>query len=178
MANSIDTKKKYFTKYVPTDGEVKKGDLVREPNGKIYVAGEFGEDTGFSYLYNLDGSFYDSSDFFDKIKLVVCTKEINIGDEVNWLFRGKLMGDSVVDISRLRGYKLLKELGGLTAWVSKRDAFKIVGVVRTHPVWAKEGMKLGKDDLIAQGVGVNWDDNYGRYKFSLKCPHCKNVCYL
>jgi len=55
------------------------------------------------------------------------------------------------------------------------EAYKIIGIIPTPEQWITEYMELDKDDLLANGVGVNWDDiPTDIWKFKVKCPTCKN----
>lgn len=148
---------KYFAKFRAVNEEMKEGDLVREPNGKVYRLGEFGEDTGFSYLYNLDGSFYDASDMFEKVKLFICTRQFRVGERI-W----KDLPDG--SVNQLVSKFSLKQ-------VIKNGWYKVIGEVSPEATWVKEGDKFDAEDLFANGCGHNWNDiPTNIWKFKIKGP--------
>lgn len=59
--------KKYFTKYIPADGEIKEGDMVLDT-----LSGEI--------VCWWDGNNWDKYD--KKVKLFLCSRDIQVGDTV------------------------------------------------------------------------------------------------
>jgi hypothetical protein len=53
------------------------------------------------------------------------------------------------------------------------EAYKVIGQVSVGCPWVTEGMEFQKEDLLANGCASNWNEDYGRYRFKIKCPTCK-----
>ena len=140
--------KSYFAKYFPVEGEIKEGDIIKLENGGIYRAGKFGSDSGFTLIYNLDGSFYDVSDSFDKVKLFLCSRDIHFDD--------------------------YKEEGKVHVYHDGSESpFKIVGEISPNAKWVKEGDEWDEDEIkeiVYKGLSMN-DISIVSYQIKGPCGH-------
>lgn len=79
--------KKYFAKYLPVDGEIKKGDeyinseiKVGEPTyGKIYIGLPLVIEMGHKGVGYKDKDYFRK--YMRKVKLFLCSRDIQVGDE-------------------------------------------------------------------------------------------------
>lgn len=143
---------KYFAKYCPVKGKgkIKEGDLVMEPNGVVYRVGGLGMDTGFTLLNHLDGSFYDMSDLFTKVKLFLCSRNIKVGDNV---FNPKTnQYEDVVSFNPEIGCISYNSTTLNEVEISK--SFKIIGEISPDNTWVKENDQFDEEDVFASLIGT------------------------
>ncbi len=161
--------KKYFAKYLPVEGEIKDDDHFEEEDitGKKYILKNLGP---LSLLP------HDHLKRRQKVKLFLCSKDIEVGDIV----KEQLLNGELEDftIHTLNDIDLDKQ-------------FKVIGEITSDAIWVKEG-----DEFIAEGVecevfpihthnfdeeGPNstiiYTDKEGNIVetpiFLIKCPTCK-----
>lgn len=148
--------KKYFAKYITIEGDIKKGDLVMEPNGMVYKVGGHGKDTGFTLLNHLDGSFYDMSDLFNKVKLVLCSRK-------------KL----------IKKFTYINQMalkwGDKTPGTLIQNTFKVIGEISPDNTWVKENDQFDEEEVFASLIGTM--NNEGK-SVSLLTPEDINLYYI
>ena len=106
--------KQYFAKYLPVEGEIKMGDKF------------FEEGLGIGTRRNKEG-LYD----FQKVKLFLCSRDIQVGDEVQLYKSGFELGDKVkitsesnLEIAKMgMGFKVIGEISSEATWVKEGDEF-------------------------------------------------------
>lgn len=180
--------KTYFTKYLPVEGEILKGDTYKVTSegaiafGEIRVApGDRGDTIGAQ-----------------KLKLFLCSRDIQVGDNVyrepeSW----KVFDKQPTDTNH-----------GLWGFMRnvKPDDFKVIGEVSPEAVWVKEGDEFDADQieiqyskkyqcLCRQNIASDWwtepnnckhetEDHYNRaytcgrkvkevFHIKIRCPTCK-----
>jgi len=139
--------KKYFAKYVPIEGKVKEGyHLDKNKNEIIYYNGDYGD---------------VKPSFLIPVKLCICTREIKIGDMAK--DTKQPLTDFYVDEK-----DIIRIKSGTDELYSQMDLYKVVGKISSEASWVKEGDMFDREDLMANGVGVNWNDTYDNYTFKIK----------
>jgi hypothetical protein len=168
---------KYFTKYLPVEGEIKKGVLT---NKGTVLKSMFIPNKEILWITDtiLDGKCVDSEDdcfqphYLTPIKLFICSRDIQVGDKVQT--KNPDNGEEV--------YCIINTEEELEEWIEDK-AFKVIGEVSPEATWVKEGMEFEEDNVQILG-----EDNFG-YKYLLeilnpkdvqkvivqiKCSNCKN----
>jgi hypothetical protein len=112
---------------------------------------------------------------FKHVKLFLCSRDIQVGDECHYRgFKGKV-GRS---IHGKQVWVLDDSEGNHLIYADDLDSlFKVVGEISQEATWVKEGDEFDREDLRANGVGVNWSEeshDSGKYKFKIKCPTCNH----
>jgi hypothetical protein len=143
--------KKYFAKYLPIEGEIKEGDYFIEKD-------TLGNDNILPCLGLLSLVPHDHLVSRKKVKLFLCSRDIQVGDKV-------YTGSSIFELD-YNSFCALRTLDSDKKW------FKIIGEISPEAEWVKEGDKFDKADLSAHGAGPNWNDSYGKYKFIVRCKCC------
>lgn len=109
--------KPYFAKYLPVEGEIKKGDIVQWGpfRGPVYAAG--GKD-------------------IKKLKLFLCSRNIQVGDKVEWIpfNTSSDVHSAIVDDGNLYH-------------INKLNPFKILGEISPDATWVKEGDEFEEDEI-------------------------------
>lgn len=55
---------------------------------------------------------------------------------------------------------------------SRDNPDKPIGEISEKAKFVKENDSFSREDLLANGVGVNWNEKGSNYKFKVKCPCC------
>lgn len=116
---------KYFTKYIPVEGEAKIGDMVKLVN-----------DPADAHIADADCIHVGC----DKVKLFLCSKDIKIGDRMTLEDEDGVMGSSIVttEPSELIKKAALKGL-----------AYTIMGEISSEALrYVKEGMEYEENDTF------------------------------
>ncbi len=155
--------KKYFAKYLPVEGNINGGEYYKS---KKYPHLEAKVVTANWSKQILD--FYD----VQKVKLFLCSKDIQIGDKVVQDKEKSFNPNSlaIIDKEHLEMHKMYGH-------------FKVIGEISPEATWVKEGDKFGI--LEVKIVGENsWGERHsiGLYKkrdnpkvyCEIKCPTCKH----
>ena len=112
--------KKYFAKYLPVEGKIKDDDYFEEEDitGKKYILKNLGP---LSLLP------HDHLKSRQKVKLFLCSKDIEVGDIVKeQLLNGKLENFTIHtlnDIDLDKQFKVIGEISSDAIWVKERDEF-------------------------------------------------------
>lgn len=158
---------KYFSKYLPVEGEIKQGEIIAcygaDGEGPVSYLKYTGEELGIQ-----------------KVKLFLCTNDIQVDDKT-----GKEAEEYFIknNTSYITGKQNLD---------IKFD-FKVVGEISPQATWVKEGDEFDEEDvkiwksaeaysskLISEMLGKTWNDvrdailKEGNVeKIEIKCPCCK-----
>lgn len=157
------TQKEFFIQYLPVDGEIKVGDK------HMCLSNQLVCDT------TEENDFYVNNKNHKKVKLFVCSRNINEGDtRINMWTRkhGSLISDKknatfVCFLPNGRANIVyeggsasvdypfesspdVEDMHGFTG-----DAYKVIGEVSEDAIWIKEGMTFDKEDIkIFFGIDV------------------------
>lgn len=136
---------KYFTKYLPVEGEIKPGDYGFSPNSKcVFFALE-----ETRLIWERPGNV--------RVKLFLCSRDIVAGDEaIDEETNQKLILEGLA----WDGFKRLKRP---ETW------FKVIGEVSHKAVWVREG-----DEFIREDVKLALNNEAPEFCVSFKCPTCLN----
>lgn len=149
--------KKYFTKYLPVEGEIREGDFYLNSVGGISQA-KCELDTPLANKYN------------KKVKLFLCSRDIQAGDKIWHEFSNTFVeiGQEYIDTMTEEKQKI---------------SFKVIGEISHNAVWVKEGDEFDEDEvnITEQCPHYNnrhmWKDCSCKTGFVkgvyIKCPTCK-----
>lgn len=155
--------KKYFTKYLPVEGEIKEGDWVRSPGtGAIFV---WDED-----LLRVEGD--------QKMKLFLCSRDIQVGDRV-YDIQSQLYGKITEGGNLIDTYNMLRE--DEMELIATLDPIKVIGEISPEAAWVTEGMEFDEEEIRAvdkeEKIEIHPDyvDDWGREDiyWEFTCPTCK-----
>lgn len=125
---------KYFAKYLPVKGDKKTGDTVKHK-----ITGDIGVIT----KVHDQGKYQD--DEIEKVKLFLCTRDIQIGDKVE-------KTDSLSkywDLETENDVKIAKE----------REFFKVIGEISERSIWIKEGDVFEEEEIYRDVLVKDMFDN-------------------
>lgn len=169
---------KYFTKYLPVEGEIKENDtfiitnprIQDHPSGLIRTCYHIIKDQGcwseknqnwtsekcdFLYIDPLESEFWGFVErhHAKKAKLFLCTKNVNIDDNtIDGIIKKEKLNDFIFE----NGKCLQKSL-----------CYKVIGEISPNAVWVTEGMEFDEEDC-------EWNDTLKYHDFiEIKCPTCK-----
>ncbi len=134
--------KKYFIKILPVDGDIKDGDIITGKNEVSVIVGRKSKHGLQPWALEEIPNIID----FKKSKLFLCSKDIQVDDEV-WdsLKNRKLF------VKEVKGF-----LFGIGATVYDKDNlthcyntfYKIIGEVSPKAIWVKEGDEFDEEDMM------------------------------
>lgn len=144
---------KYFTKYLPVEGEIRKGDKVIHNGNIVTVIKKEGE--GSTWLTN---GFPKYGSGLKKVKLFLCSKDIQVGDTVRFpdTLKETIVKEDLLPLSSFRVY----------------GYFKVVGEISPDANWVTEGMEFDDNDTLPSIQEIE-SDNPKAIIF-IKCPTCKH----
>lgn len=164
---------KYFTKYLPVEGEIKEGDTALNNHGNPFTV---------TIAYSKEQVLaLNNNPHFKKVKLFLCSRDIQLGDivfnkyysEYQWP-AGKILNTNseVMDAGMLSGgepdhttdYKYPEG-----EWEYHHQTYKVIGEVSPNAIWVKEGMEFENEELI---VHV---DEYNRFTIPVWLAHLRFV---
>jgi hypothetical protein len=125
---------KYFTKYLPVEGEIKKGDS--------YQCFEDGE------RIIIQADYPVSSVECTKVKLFLCSKDIQVGDKVQRFFENRLCNP--VEVLQDFGDKIQLDGGSFTPITdSKEHFFKVIGEISPDALgYVTEGDEFEEEQVF------------------------------
>lgn len=142
---------KYFTKYLPVEGEIKEGDWYIGGVNNIPTKRSLGRDDNMANTK------------CTKVKLFLCSRNI---------FKGDMFYDESLNLN-----ETFEALGDLKPTeYGNQYRFKVIGKISKDAVWVTEGMEFDKEDLFLNGIGQNWDNMTpltGKNIIKIKCSQCK-----
>ena len=135
---------KYFTKYLPVEGEIQPNSWVQSPNdGEIWQLNGTKDAVGFAI-----------ESMQQLVKLFLCSRYIQVGDKVI----GKLA--AVFNYEELVVEELYED-GAMLGKPSEKylapsnDFFKVIGEISPEATWVKEGGEFDEKDLA-----ICWDRTF------------------
>ena len=147
---------KYFAKYFPVEGEIKKGEKVywTDPDdghsSGIYTVVETPTDDITLIL-----SEYSEAEVLhheiQPVKLFLCSRDIQVGDEITHL--GGLK-ETINSEEYLQKCQILFKTG---------EAFKVIGEISPDAIWVKEGDEFDDKDLYPIPYSYNeWYEKFDK----------------
>lgn len=177
---------KYFTKYLPVEGEIKENDtfiitnprIQDHPSGLIRTCYHIIKDQGcwseknqnwtsekcdFLYIDPLESEFWGFVErhHAKKAKLFLCTKNVNIDDNtIDGIIKKEKLNDFIFE----NGKCLQKSL-----------CYKVIGEISPNAVWVTEGIEFDEDEVKESYVITNdkRSSSYNLHWYRIKCPTCK-----
>lgn len=146
--------KQYFAKYVPVEGEIKEGDW------------KFCSNYNELHHYGVGKGIEQDTICKEckKVKLFLCSRDIKVGDNVQ--YQGEDWGVPITVSDHMR----------LTKWIKGGDEtiFKVIGEISSDAVWATEGMEFDEKDLLLTYSPLNFENKPNiRTIFKVKCGQCQ-----
>src|ERR1044072_816929 len=119
--------KKYFAKYLPVEGEPKKGDWV---NSNGYINGEF-------KTIQLDRDLYpEEIGKFKKVKLFLCSRDVQVGVKA-YNIKNVEFGER--EVTTFQNSQDKSTVGWSNVGVDINELFKPIGQVSSGAKWVKDG---------------------------------------
>jgi len=138
--------KKYFTAYLPTEGEIKEGDMTIGVRGHIAPA-ITPKDYNNIYVPYWDGR--------KLVKLFLCSRDIKHGDKYHD-YAGSPVFTHDEDDPML-----------------DKDCFKIIGEISPNATWVKEGDEFDEEDLDKMSLeGIKSGYDMSKRVIQIKCLIC------
>lgn len=151
---------KYFTKYLPVEGEIEEGDFLIEINTKVpltYIKEDMFKNDGGNELIlpNWKERFK-----FQKQKLVLCSRDIQVGDSV---FTDDPFWPQNITFTYEQVNKEMNE-------PDKSRTFKVIGEVSPNAIWVKEGMEFSDEDVRRKVLSFDhYEYMYESYTYPIDC---------
>lgn len=147
--------KPYFTKYLPVEGEIFKGDYFYDKDwDNVYKS--VSPSRTSTYIVDSKNGFHERI-MCKKVKLFLCSRDIQVGNEVIYLPSGeKRKVLSKEEVESLTG----KGKGNWCEFkVAKDERFhiKVIGEVSSEATWVKEGMEFDETQ-----VKIRFTDMHGK----------------
>lgn len=136
--------KPYFTKYLPVEGEIKEGD--RALLGKTTITNIIDK----QYLAEIKKNKKMAD--FKKVKLFLCSRDIQVGDTVRCL-HNKTTGvvtKIVNQANKKKGEVILDNIihYGERWFTVKSQLYKVIGEISPNAIWVKEADEFSEDEWI------------------------------
>lgn len=151
--------KKYFTKYLPVEGDVIPGDYWSSTTGMFHLV----RDQEHADKINKRRLETPQNSWYSKGKLFLCSRDIQVGDEYyNEQFEfTKYPNKSIADSS--------------TEMVGENGSYKVIGEISPDAVWVKEGDKFDEDEVKESYIITNdkRSSSYNLHWYRIKCPTCR-----
>lgn len=157
--------KPYFAKYLPVEGEIEVGDYFVDEYKQIYKCtkkdngGTWG--SGYSRSINLKLS--------KKVKLFLCSRDIQVGDEVTSYISGKKIKANLFPHTHPHFVKVIGEISPDATWVKEGQEFSEEEVKINFEFLA------GKYWIVCNSLAKNIENEWiaskiGRYTMKIKGP--------
>lgn len=131
----METKKlKYFCKYLPVEGEIKIGGMTQG------TAGGFYDVTEVEIMLNEKGLMK-----YKPFKLFLCSRDIQVGDEVLSTLNNKRYIVEQVKGFLFRIGSTVYDKDNITHLY--KTYFKVIGEISPEAIWVKEGDEFDEDEL-------------------------------
>jgi len=143
--------KQYFAKYLPVEGEIKKGDYVKCNGAQGIVTDTWGSIT----VLEKDGEEHNWRSDIPKLhKLFLCSRDIQVGD-TNLQHYDPLTNTKCADEPRsINNEEELLYLKDYIEKVERYDCFKVLGEISPEATWVKEGDTFNNDEIKQHIVPV------------------------
>ncbi len=141
---------KYFTKYLPVEGEIKEKDFFIF-NGKVAQVIHMKEKY-IQISYNGQSGVRANFDDCKKVKLFLCSRNIQKGDEITYL-------------NGLKRTIVTEEFADAISLAYERNSFggdghyKIIGEISRHAAWVKEGDEFEHKEVALTSLWQDWDSH-------------------
>lgn len=119
---NIGKNKPYFTKCLPVEGEIIKGDKYFSNEGKVENA-------------IVEGPYHQ---WLKRAKLFLCSRDIQVGDEY-------FIGDGVKYYCKTVKNGKVHAQAPMIA--DLKDCYKVIGEISPKATWVKEGMEFDEDEI-------------------------------
>lgn len=153
--------KQYFAKYLPVEGEIKKGDYVKCNGAQGIVTDTWGSIT----VLEKDGEEHNWRSDIPKLhKLFLCSRDIQDNEEFYFSPNPIYYSDKKQTMRKLER-KLLAENSVLPKFV-----YKVIGEISPEAVWVKEGDEFDIEDVIITQYKKHPELN----TVKVECPNCNH----
>jgi hypothetical protein len=134
--------KTYFAKYLPIEGEIKRGDKFLAPNKKVYTATEdvVIENTGAT-----------------KVKLFLCSRDVQVGDKVYWTDPEGITSGFNTAIEVNQDLIFMSEPHASETEAFPSEVVKVTGEVSEDATWVKEGDEFTEDEVQWGAEEFSWN---------------------
>lgn len=151
--------KPYFTKWIPVEGEIKEGDTIIYTNGATQHIAEY------------RSPYYDKYSNLKKLKLFLCSRDIQIGDKD---IHTGIMQDYGEEIVKEVKYQHQLDFMRGVSEANKTEIFKVIGEPSPKAIWVEEGMEFDEDEAKKSYMITNDPSNpsCGNHWYRFKCPTC------
>lgn len=133
--------KTYFVKYLPVKGEIEEGELCESHqtifsnnHSKQYIKESWHEIVTYSKHGIKTSSRYDTIEL-QKVKLFLCSRDIQIGDKVMQLHPNSKVKQPIYP----EGEYILEKY--------TESTFKVIGKISPGATWIKEGDEFDREDV-------------------------------
>jgi hypothetical protein len=166
--------KKYFAKYLPVEGEIKSDDtaLTKYVEGVTEVTKEEYYKNGGNEIFPVGnvtsdrlyvkghgwGTYFDREEC-QKVKLCLCSRDIQVGDVVKDSLDTSLEGI----VKNITGDKLSVEIDGEIVFVKTNEVLKVIGEISSEASWVLKGDEFDRPDweyesALQDDVNLQEDD--------------------
>jgi hypothetical protein len=140
--------KTYFAKYLPVEGEINEGNICREKypiNPKIINVIRINND---GMIKVKEDSLWYAPDALQKVKLFLCSRDIEIGDAVKYQdFDGSLTDYTVKKTGDKNDMSTLNRVCNKGGYVQGKY-YKVIGEISSQATWVKEGEELDEENIV------------------------------
>jgi hypothetical protein len=153
--------KPYFAKYLPVEGEIKRGDKYLHPNGNFQ---QLSDDVQLSLLPEIN-------EIGKLVKLFLCSRDIQVGDKVFDTYSGlevKVTEQNFPSNASDFWVRVIGEISPEAVWVKEGDEFNEEDVLRVAHVKWGGWVGLGTEIQKTLELSPCYAEGY-----VVKCPTCK-----
>lgn len=153
--------KRYFTKYIPVEGEVKEGDICYFTQFKEFGTAKMisGELCFVSFPQEGKGSLTSpiSRNLDDKrpYKLFLCSRDIQVGDDIQHTSGENGVCDEIIGDALHFSGDIEGHYSSINQW------FKVIGEISSDAVWVSEGIEFDEDEIQPTTHIYGWEDEEG-----------------
>lgn len=163
-------KKTYFAKYLPVEGEIKKGDMVLNTHLEEWVGvllQEVPKNKKIKAIVNYN-SLYHNIFNCKKVKLFLCSRDKNVGEKILVELDNKEIKEFIVDLEIAAFGVFDKDKIGENRHINQ--VFKVIGEISADAIWVKEGDEFDADEVKI--IGTEGTSQMPVY-VEIKCGQCK-----
>lgn len=153
---------KYFTKYLPVEGEINEGDKFLDHTDNLI------KDAHIPEIYNNPHVPY--FDGYKKVKLFLCSRDVQKTDKEIYVHKpdgSEVTKVELIDIiSDKENTVVMFKWGEQTPGTLIQNTFKKIGEISPGAKWVKEGNEFDEDEVFATLIGTM--NNEGKFVYLLK----------
>lgn len=153
---------KYFTKYLPVEGEINEGDKFLDHTDNLI------KDAHIPEIYNNPHVPY--FDGYKKVKLLLCSRDIQKTDKEIYVHKPDGSESTKVElidiISDKENTSVMFKWSDQTPGTLIQNTFKEIGEISPEATWVKEGDEFDEDEVFATLIGTM--NNEGKSVYLLK----------